>query len=109
MKKILNILKEVLPIVIMIGLIPWIASDYLLTIIYIILIIIFFSIKREKSDTSVFVFGLIAITLSEYFFINTGVETFLRQSLFGVMPLWLPLLWGYGFVAIKRSVKIIEK
>ncbi len=71
MKKILNILKEVLPIIIMIG--------------------------------------LIAITLSEYFFINTGVETFARQSLFGVMPLWLPLLWGYGFVAIKRSVKIIEK
>jgi len=36
------------------------------------------------------------------------VETFVRNSLFGLMPLWLPFLWGYGFVAIKRGIKILE-
>jgi hypothetical protein len=25
------------------------------------------------------------------------------------MPLWLPLLWGYGFIGIKRGVEIIDK
>ncbi len=44
---------------------------------------------------------------SEYFFISTGVETFIRNSLFGVMPLWLPILWGYGFIAIRRGVEAL--
>jgi hypothetical protein len=25
------------------------------------------------------------------------------------MPLWLPFLWGYGFVAIKRSIEILSR
>jgi hypothetical protein len=44
----------------------------------------------------------------EYLFISTGVETFNRNSLFGIMPLWLPLLWAYAFVAIKRSVILLN-
>ena len=46
--------------------------------------------------------------LSEMIFISTGVEIFVRNTLFGLMPLWLPFLWGYGFVAIKRGIKILE-
>jgi hypothetical protein len=46
---------------------------------------------------------------SEYFFISTGVETFARNSLFGLMPLWLPFLWAYAFVVIKRAVIILSK
>ncbi len=46
---------------------------------------------------------------SEYVFCSTGVETFVRNSLFGLMPIWLPFLWGYGFIAIKRSVLILDK
>lgn len=46
--------------------------------------------------------------ISEYFFISTGVEIFLRHSLFGIMPVWLPVLWAYGFVVISRSLKILE-
>jgi hypothetical protein len=47
--------------------------------------------------------------VSEYLFIKTGVETFNRTTLFGLMPLWLPFLWAYGFVAIKRSTEILSK
>jgi hypothetical protein len=25
------------------------------------------------------------------------------------MPLWLPFLWAYAFVVIKRAIRIIEK
>lgn len=49
------------------------------------------------------------MTASEAFFISTGVEVFIRNSLFGIMPLWLPLLWGYGFIAIRRAANILEQ
>lgn len=53
------------------------------------------------------VFGFVVITFFEYIFVSTGVETFVRNSLFGIIPLWLPFLWAYGFVAIKRSVTLL--
>lgn len=92
----------------MIGLVPLVQNDYLLTILYIVLIIALFKIQKTKNDFLVFCVGLIGMTLSEYLFISTGVETFTRASLFSIMPLWLPFLWAYGFVAIKRSIEILN-
>ncbi|MBI2506954.1 MAG: DUF2878 family protein [Candidatus Colwellbacteria bacterium] len=66
-------------------------------------------IKREPKDITILIFGFFVMIASEYLFVSTGVETFNRNSLLGVMPLWLPFLWAYGFVAIKRGVKILEK
>jgi len=65
-------------------------------------------IHRSKNDFLVMIFGFVIMIVSEYIFISTGVETFNRNSLFGIMPLWLPFLWSYGFVAIKRSVEILN-
>ena len=93
----------------MIGLIPFIANDYVLTLLYIAITVVALVLKRTPNDLLVFVFGFVAMTISEYFFVSTGVETFTRNTLFGLMPLWLPFLWGYGFVAIKRSVEILEQ
>lgn len=92
----------------MIGLIPVISNDYLLTLLYLIVILVSLKvIDAKRKDYIVLFFGFIAMILSEYVFISTGVETFNRNSLFGIMPLWLPFLWAYGFVAIKRSVEIL--
>ena len=92
----------------MIALIPFVQNDALLAIIYIAIIMVAFIIKREKGDSIFFFFGLIGLFVSEYFFISTGVETFVRRSLFGIMPLWLPILWAYAFVVIKRSIIILN-
>ncbi len=92
----------------MIGLIPLVQNDYLLSLFYILVIGISFVFKLEKKDLVVFSFGFFGMVASEYLFISTGVEVFIRNSLFGLMPLWLPFLWGYGFVVIKRSVKLLE-
>ncbi|MBU0626560.1 hypothetical protein KKH82_03935 [Patescibacteria group bacterium] len=46
---------------------------------------------------------------AEYFFVSTGVETFNRRSFMGIMPLWLPVLRAYAFVAIKRAIVILNK
>ena len=93
----------------MIGFIPLVENDYLLTLIYLIFIIALMSTKSEKNDWSALLFGLIGITISESIFISTGVETFVRNSLFGLMPLWLPFLWAYAFVTIKRSLRILDR
>lgn len=109
MTKAKKILLNAIPVLLMIGLIPLVESDYLLTLLYIVVIVIALSIKRTPYDVSVFAAGFVLLTISEYLFIRTGVETFARSSLFGVMPLWLPFLWGYGFIAIKRVVEALSQ
>lgn len=93
----------------MIGLIPLVTNDYFLAGLYFLIASISLIIKKEKHDYLAYIFGLIVITISEYFFIQTGVETFVRNSLFGIMPIWLPLLWAYAFVAIVRSVRVLDR
>lgn len=93
----------------MVGLIPFVKNDYELTLLYIIIIAGALIIKKEKNDLTIFTFGFVMMIISEYLFISTEVEIFIRNSLFGLMPLWLPFLWGYGFIAISRSVKILDK
>lgn len=109
MTKLQRILFEVFPVILMIGLIPLIPEDFLLTITYLLIAGFSFSIKREKNDFLAYAVGFIGITISEYFFISTGVETFNRATLFGLMPLWLPFLWAYAFVVIKRSLRILDQ
>ena len=93
----------------MIGLIPFVKNDYLITVIYIgIILISFFFIKPYKIDFTLFILGFFMMIISEYFFISTGVEVFIRRSLFGTMPVWLPFLWAYSFVVIGRAIEIIK-
>jgi len=101
------ILLNAIPMLIMINLIPIIGNDYILAGVYILIIVAAFLIRYEKEDAAFFMFGFFIMTFSEYLFISTGVETFVRRSLFGIMPVWLPLLWAYGFVAMKRAVRIL--
>ena len=108
MKKILKIFANALPILLMIGLIPFVTDDYLLTALYVAIIAIALFIKRERNDLTLLIFGFIIMIVSECLFVGTGVETFTRRTLFGIMPLWLPFLWAYGFVAIKRSAEILN-
>ena len=107
MAKFGTILYEAFPVWLMIGLIPIIQRDTVLTTVYCLIIILAFMIKHERHDMVIFCFGFVIMILVELFFVSTGVETFTRNSLFGFIPLWLPFLWGYGFVAIKRSVRIL--
>lgn len=106
--KIEKIVLNVIPILVMIGLIPIIQNDYVLAVFYVLIIFLSFEIRRDKGDIFIFFFGFFAMFLSEMVFISTGVEIFVRNTLFGLMPLWLPFLWGYGFVAIRRGIKILD-
>lgn len=96
------------PIFIMVGLIPLVENDYKLSLIYILITIVSLWIWRAKYDLLAFSVGIVLMTLSEFLFIQTGTETFTRTSFLDIMPLWLPLLWGYGFIAVKRITEIID-
>ena len=104
----IKIFFETIAVLIMIGFIPFVHNDYILTLIYVGIILISFYIKKTKGDIRIFFFGFIVMIVCEFIFTSTGVETFNRNSLMGLMPLWLPFLWGYSFVAIKRGLKILE-
>ncbi len=108
MNKISKIFFNTLPILIMVGLIPLVPNDYNLLLVYMLIIVAAIYAKREKNDLIVFVFGFFVMLIFENLFVKTGVETFNRNSLLGVMPLWLPLLWAYGFVAIKRAINALD-
>ncbi|OGZ05389.1 MAG: hypothetical protein A3C93_05070 [Candidatus Lloydbacteria bacterium RIFCSPHIGHO2_02_FULL_54_17] len=107
MHKFLSVAFNIVPIVVMVGCIPLVTNDFVLAGIYGLVSVVALAYRRQRGDLTVFVFGFFAMTVSEYFFIATGVETFNRVSFLGVMPLWLPFLWAYGFVAMKRAVVIL--
>lgn len=109
MIKVEKIFENSLPVLLMIALIAFIESDYILSILFIFIIVSVLLKRYEKNDLLIFVFGFFIMIFFEYIFVMTGVEVFRRNTLFGMMPLWLPILWGYGFIAIKRSVKVLDE
>ena len=108
MKKFQQILLNIIPVLLMIGLIPAVLNDYWLTVVYALIILVALIVKKDKNDILIFIFGFFIMIVSEYLFVSTGVETFQRNSLFDLMPLWLPFLWGYGFIVIRRVTKILD-
>ncbi len=108
MNKLFKIFIEGVPVVIMILLIPWIKNDYILSAIFLIIIAVLLKIKYEKKEYVFLIWGFIIMIIVETIFISTGVETFERNSLLGIMPIWLPILWAYGFIAIKRAIEILR-
>jgi len=106
--KLLTIFINIIPVLLMIGFIPMIKNDYILTALYVCIISISFFIKRENKEIKLFFIGFIVMIFSELVFTSTKVEVFERNTLLGFMPIWLPFLWGYCFVVMKRFIKIYE-
>ena len=109
MNKVWPIFLIALPVLVMIGFIPLVANDYILALLYVVIIAAILILKPMRQDLTVLLFGFVIMILFESIFISTGVETFNRNSLFGLMPVWLPILWAYGFVAIKRAIDVLNK
>ena len=108
MKIIPALFKSFLPIIFMIVLIPFIVNDYLLLGTYLAITFIYLYFYKIKNDFLVYIIGLVAMTGFETIFILTGVENFNRNSLFGIMPIWLPFLWAFAFVIMRRSLKLFD-
>ena len=103
-----RIVSNALPVVGMILLIPFIENDYILALVYVVVILIALAIHQDERDRVFVIFGFIASFMAEALFTSTGVETFERRTLFGIMPLWLPILWAYVFMAMRRAVEALN-
>lgn len=83
--------------------------NILLTFIYIIAILIYFKIKYEKGEILfllvAFALGFIVEAVGTFF---VGYQSFTNPSFLGI-PLWLPIVWGFGFVVFRRIGNIICK
>jgi hypothetical protein len=104
----LTILLYCIPLTAMILLIPYVENDHSLAFLYVACIIALTATKSEKYDFFALGFGIVAATFFELLFVSTGIETFKHQSLFNLIPAWLPFLWGYIFVTIKRSLNLLR-
>ena len=103
-----RIMANALPVVGMVLLVPLVENDYVLTAIYIAVIITALVIKNDKKDRVFLIFGFFASFIAETLFISTGIETFNRTSLVGIMPMWLPVLWAYIFMAMRRAIEALN-
>jgi len=109
MKIFLLIFAYSLPLLAMIGLIPFIQDGKLLTALFVLPALLYFIKNPTKKNYLVYTIGLVAMTLFDSIFLTTGVETFKDTTLFSIMPLWLPFLWAYSFLVIKDSLLLIIK
>ena len=106
---IVRIIASVLPILAMIALIPLIRNDFLLAGIYALFILVALAIRQDKKDLVFLAVGIVVPTIGEFLFVSTGAEVFTRDVLIFGIPAWLPLLWGYVFIMMRRGVAALEK
>ncbi|MBP9817835.1 hypothetical protein KBC75_03755 [Candidatus Shapirobacteria bacterium] len=55
-----------------------------------------------------FTFGLIIGTFIELFLGQFSRQQYWQNTILFPIPLWLPLIWGYGFVTIHRIGNILD-
>ena len=105
----LKLAKQALPIIIFPICLLITQNELAIAIVLIFMTAITFWISYEKNEYRVFLLGLILGLVMEI----GGDAIYKMQywdngSLFGI-PIWLPFLWAYGFIIIRRIGNIIIK
>ena len=63
---------------------------------------------RDNSEFAIFIYGIIIGGLVEVIGTQvSGYQSFTEPDFLGI-PMWLPVVWGYGFVAMKRIGIILK-
>ncbi len=86
-----------------------IRNEIIFTFAIIILLLINFKADYHKNEWGLFLIGCIFGLIIEV--VLGGIyrlQYWQQGSLFGV-PIWLPIVWGYGFVIIRRIGNLIVK
>ncbi|MEK9173282.1 MAG: hypothetical protein AAB594_01760 [Patescibacteria group bacterium] len=102
-KVFLKIFLETLPIFIGIYLsYQFWQKNYLLFILYLLISVGLILIHKDKSEFLIFTYGIFIGLIVEILGTQkSGYQSFANPDFAGI-PIWLPLAWGYGFVAMKR-------
>jgi len=104
-----KILKEIWPLLLGLVFLWFVKNEFLIFIGLLLIIGISFKINYEKNEFYWLFIGIITgITLEiggDYFY---KLQFWTSGSFFG-LPLWLPLLWGYIFVIVRRIGNLVVK
>jgi len=109
MNKIAKVFIETLPILfgILFSYLFW-QNSFLLFAIYIILSVVLILWRGDNSEFAIFIYGIIIGGLVEVLGTQvSGYQSFAEPDFLGI-PIWLPIVWGYGFVAMKRIGIILK-
>ena len=109
MNKIAKVFIETLPILfgILFSYLFW-QNSFLLFAIYIILSVVLILWRGDNSEFTIFIYGIIIGGLVEVIGTQvSGYQSFAEPDFLGI-PIWLPIVWGYGFVAMKRIGIILK-
>jgi len=80
----------------------------LLCIIYLVLSVTLISLHKNKTELIIFAYGIVIGLFVEVLGTKvSGYESFGQPDFLGI-PVWLPVAWGYGFVAMKRIGAILD-
>lgn len=97
-----------IPAVMAFALLPFLKGDEIrITIMLIIVIGITFVIEYKKKEWAVLLAGIIIGFLVEFSGDAVYQLQYWEQASFFGLPIWLPILWGYGFVMIRRIGNLI--
>ena len=104
-----KILTETWPIIIGIVLsyLFWL-DNYWLFGMYLIMSLVLIWWHKDKTEYFIFVYGILIGLLVEIIGTQvSGYQSFTKPDFFGI-PIWSPVAWGYGFVAMRRIGDIIR-
>lgn len=110
MAKLSKIFIETIPILfgILLSYLFW-RNNFLLFVIYLVLTLGLIYLHKDKTELVIFIYGIFVGIIVEVIGTQiSGYQSFLRPT-FGGIPIWLPIAWGYGFVAMKRIGFILKK
>ncbi len=104
-----EIVIQLLQLIIVFIILTFTRNELIFTLVIAVLLLVNFKIKYNKNEWGLFLIGclvgfIIEVALGKIY----RMQYWQQDSLFGV-PVWLPLLWGYGFVFIRRIGNLIVK
>ena len=105
--KFLEILLQVFLLILGLVVIWIIRNEIIISFAIIILLLLSFKIRYYKKEGLLFLTGAVTgFTLEIVSDLIYKLQYWQEGSLFGI-PIWLPILWGYGFIFIRRIGNLI--
>lgn len=83
-------------------------NNVLLFIIYFVLTLGLIYVHKDKTELIIFAYGAVIGAIVEIIGTRvSGYQSFIKPD-FGGIPMWLPIVWGYGFIAMERIGFVIQ-